>query len=84
MKRKITVLTLCAMLFAVSFSAQAQKPAKIHRIGYLAARSNPEPRDEGFRQGLRDLGYIEGKNILPLRIAMPVERSRSLPALSRR
>ena len=46
-----------------SVPAQAQQAAKFPRIGYLAARSNPEPRDEGFRQGLRDLGYVEGKNI---------------------
>jgi ABC-type uncharacterized transport system substrate-binding protein len=63
MNKNVFCLALCVMLFALSFSARAQRPAKIHRIGYLAARSSPEPRDEGFRQGLRDLGYIEGKNI---------------------
>jgi len=61
---KILFLSLLTLLTSAVFQlAQAQKPAKIHRIGYLAARSTPEPRDEGFRQGLRDLGYIEGKNI---------------------
>jgi putative ABC transport system substrate-binding protein len=49
--------------------AQAQQPKKIPRIGYIGYMSslNPstsEPRLEAFRQGLRDLGYIEGKNIL--------------------
>jgi putative ABC transport system substrate-binding protein len=63
MKEIYFYVALAVALFTVCFSAQAQKPAKIHRIGYLAARSSPEPRDEGFRQGLRDLGYIEGKNI---------------------
>jgi putative ABC transport system substrate-binding protein len=63
MKKIYFYVALAVALFTVCFSAQAQKPAKIHRIGYLAARSSPEPRDEGFRQGLRDLGYIEGKNI---------------------
>jgi putative ABC transport system substrate-binding protein len=53
------------MLFALCASARAQQPAKIPRIGRLAATSattNPI-RDQAFRQGLRDLGYIEGKNI---------------------
>jgi putative ABC transport system substrate-binding protein len=63
MKEIYFFVALAVALFTVCFSAQAQKPAKIHRIGYLAARSSPEPRDEGFRQGLRDLGYIEGKDI---------------------
>ena len=37
MKTKITVLTLCAMLFALCASAEAQQPTKIPRIGYLNA-----------------------------------------------
>ena len=36
MKKKITVLTLCAMLFALCVSAEAQQPKKIPRIGYLS------------------------------------------------
>ncbi len=54
---------LCAMLFALCLPAQAQQPAKkIPRIGYLSATS-PQPRDETFRQGLRELGYVEGQTI---------------------
>ena len=66
MKKKITVLTLCAMLFALCSSAEAQQPTKIPRIGYLTGTSlstNPA-RIEAFRQGLRELGYVEGKNIV--------------------
>jgi putative ABC transport system substrate-binding protein len=63
MKKNLSCITIVIVLFALCWPADAQQPAKIHRIGYLAARSSPEPRDEGFRQGLRDLGYIEGKNI---------------------
>ena len=37
MKKKIAVLTLCAMLFALSFSASAQQPKKVPRIGYLSS-----------------------------------------------
>jgi putative ABC transport system substrate-binding protein len=59
-------LALCAMLFARSFTAEARQTAKIPRIGYLTATSLTAiaPRTEAFRQGLRDLGYVEGQNIL--------------------
>src|SRR4030095_8852429 len=65
MKRIMTVLILCVLLFALSFPAHAQQPAKIPRIGVLAGSfsSGESPRVEAFRQGLRDLGYVEDKNI---------------------
>jgi putative tryptophan/tyrosine transport system substrate-binding protein len=65
MKRKIAVLTLGATLFALCVSVEAQQPAKIPRIGYVTgvSSSGESPRVEAFRQGLRDLGYVEGKNI---------------------
>jgi ABC-type uncharacterized transport system substrate-binding protein len=55
-----------AMLFTLSFSVEAQQPAKIPRIGFVTATPLPSiaGRIEAFRQGLRDLGYVEGKNIL--------------------
>jgi putative ABC transport system substrate-binding protein len=62
MKKKITVLTLCTLLFALCFSAEAQQPAKIPRIGFLAGTEGPVVG--AFQRGLRDLGYIEGKNIV--------------------
>ena len=40
MKKKITVLALCAMLFALCGSAEAQQPTKVPRIGYLSSRSS--------------------------------------------
>ena len=66
MSVKIFRLTLCAMLFALSYSASAQQPKKIPRIGYLlgTAPSANTARIEAFRQGLRELGYVEGKNIV--------------------
>src|SRR5262249_19656045 len=63
MKREFTVFTLCAMLFALCMSAEAQQPKKVPRIGYLAT-SATSARTEAFRQGLRQLGYVEGKNIV--------------------
>ena len=66
MRKKVIRLTLCAMLFALSYSASAQQATKIPRIGYLiaASRSASLARTEAFQQGLRDLGYVEGKNIV--------------------
>ena len=65
MKRKITVLALCAMLFALCFSAEAQQPKKVPRIGYLSSRdpASESARSEAIRLALRELGYIEGQNI---------------------
>ena len=66
MKKKITVRALGAALFALCSSAAAQQPTKIPRIGYLSgpSRSTSPARLNAFRQGLRELSYVEGKNIL--------------------
>jgi putative tryptophan/tyrosine transport system substrate-binding protein len=65
MKKKINVL-LCAMLLALSFPAHAQQPTKIPRIGFLSGGGGAVylARHDAFRQGLRELGYVEGKNIV--------------------
>ena len=66
MKKKIIGFALSALLFALCCPAEAQQPTKIPRIGFLAAasRSTIAARIEAFRQGLRELGYVEGKNIV--------------------
>src|SRR5437773_4152812 len=66
MNKKVYWGALCAMLLALRFPAEAQQPTKIPRIGYLAAisLSTLAARTEAFRQGLRELGYVEGKNIV--------------------
>ena len=55
-----------AVLFALCLPAEAQQANKVPRIGYLSASSASEalPRTEAFRRGLRDLGYVEGNNIV--------------------
>jgi len=60
-------IALGALLSALFASAQAQQAAKIPRIGYVEASGGPQapgPWVEAFRQGLKDLGYLEGKNIV--------------------
>jgi putative tryptophan/tyrosine transport system substrate-binding protein len=67
MSKKVICLALTAILLALNFPAKAQQRGKVPRIGYLSGRgdsSTSDPLVEAFRQGLRDLGYIEGKNIL--------------------
>jgi putative ABC transport system substrate-binding protein len=54
-------ITFCALLLAVCASVQAQEEKKIPWIGYLAG-SGSAP-NQAFVQGMRDLGYVEGKNI---------------------
>jgi putative ABC transport system substrate-binding protein len=63
MIEKISIVALGAFLFAFYLPAQAQQPAKIARVGFLALTSGPTAQYEAFRQGLHSLGYAEGKNI---------------------
>jgi putative tryptophan/tyrosine transport system substrate-binding protein len=66
-KKEFFGFALGTMLFALCFSAWAQQPAKIPRIGYVSgtgSQSDPGPYVEALRQGLRDLGYIEGKSFV--------------------
>jgi putative tryptophan/tyrosine transport system substrate-binding protein len=62
----VMFLALCSMLLAPRFPAQAQQPKKTPRIGLLTTASTAEAATwiDAFRQGLRELGYVEGKNIV--------------------
>jgi putative tryptophan/tyrosine transport system substrate-binding protein len=66
MRNKILYLGLGAMLFALCVPAQAQQPKKVLRIGYLSSGSPSTNLGDlqAFLQGLRELGYVEGKNVL--------------------
>jgi putative tryptophan/tyrosine transport system substrate-binding protein len=63
-KLRLVVYALSALLFSLCVSAEAQQAAKPPRIGFIMAdASGSDPRVEAFRQGLRELSYVEGKNI---------------------
>jgi putative ABC transport system substrate-binding protein len=69
-KRKLVCSVLGALLLPVAFSAEAQQPKRVAKIGYLIP-STPAAAVhavEAFKQGLRELGHIEGKTfVLELR-----------------
>ena len=52
---------LCAMLFGLCVSADAQSAKKVPRIGYLTLRPGPFDHDKIFKQELHDLGWIDGR-----------------------
>jgi putative ABC transport system substrate-binding protein len=66
-RKKICCLALCALLYALCLPVSAQQQTKIPRIGYVSGTgdaTNQGPYVEALRQGLRDLGYVEGKNFV--------------------
>ena len=75
--RHITVAML--IVFAWIGAAEAQ-PVKVYRVAYIAAASGPSPFYEAFRQGLADLGYVDGRNIA-IEYRSSEDRTR-LPALA--
>jgi putative ABC transport system substrate-binding protein len=67
MKKAARLALLAAVVvLAVAVMAEAQQPKKVFRVGFLSASSLSaiSARTEAFRQGLRELGYVEGKNIV--------------------
>jgi ABC-type uncharacterized transport system substrate-binding protein len=63
MRTKIISFLLATLLLVSTHLVEAQQPKKVPRIGYQGAGSNDE-NEEAFRQGLRELGYVEGQNIV--------------------
>lgn len=63
MKAKIVIWQLVTVLLATASFAEAQQPAKVPRIGVLFIGGRNQPHLEAFKQGLRERGYTEGKNI---------------------
>jgi putative tryptophan/tyrosine transport system substrate-binding protein len=75
------LITLALGLLMAPLAAEAQRPGKLPRIGVLTPLSAPNPLIEAFRQGLHDLGYVEGHNI-HIEYRFAEGRFERLPALA--
>ena len=75
------IVTLTLSLLAAPLAAQAQRPGKLPRIGYLSTGATTNNLDEAFQQGLRDLGYVAGQNLV-LEYRFAAEQPERLPALA--
>jgi putative tryptophan/tyrosine transport system substrate-binding protein len=58
------VAVLFFFFLFVPLVAHAQAPGKVYRVGYLSMAPGPSPRSEALQQGLRDLGYLGGQNLV--------------------
>jgi putative ABC transport system substrate-binding protein len=65
MSKKNFFVAICAMIFALSYSASAQQPKKVSRIGYLSSfdPASDSAGTEAILLALREVGYVEGQNI---------------------
>jgi hypothetical protein len=64
MSRNFHLWLLITVLLLTFSSAEAQLSKKVYRIGYLANAAGMAPREQAFRRGLRELGYVEGQNLV--------------------
>jgi putative ABC transport system substrate-binding protein len=88
MKKNFFCVAVSALLLALSVRIEAQQPKSVPRIGYLARDLHPSDSRgpstrnlEAFHQGLRELGYVEGKNII-IEYRYAEGRFERLPALA--
>ncbi len=79
-RQVLAVSVLIALLLGLG-SAEAQQPSRIPLVGYLTPSTSPTSNFEAFREGLRDVGYIEGKNLVIERRANEGKLDRN-PALA--
>jgi putative ABC transport system substrate-binding protein len=66
MSRRALALALLVACVAAPLSAEAQQAARVYRLGFLSMRAGPtdNPQLDAFRAGLRELGYVEGHNVV--------------------
>ena len=81
MRIKVFVLTLCTLLLALTISVEAQQGTKIPQIGFLSNSSGR--RVQHLREDLRELGYLDGQNIVIVKRAATNEYPETLRASGR-
>jgi len=66
MSRTALALALLLACVAAPLAVEAQQPGRVYRLGFLSMRAGPtdNPQLDAFRAGLRDLGYVEGRNVV--------------------
>jgi len=64
MNRRRFFHTVTVSLFAAPFVAEAQRTQKVYRVGLLGLTAGPSAITDNLLQALRDLGYIEGRNLV--------------------
>src|SRR5882672_8262103 len=64
MDRRAFIGIVGGRMLAAPLAAEAQPVAKIHRLGLLLTGTPPDPNVEAFREALRELGYVEGQNLV--------------------
>jgi putative ABC transport system substrate-binding protein len=62
--RRAFIGGLAGSLLAAPLAAEAQQPGKVYRLGVLSLGTASTPYQQAFREGLRELGYVEGQNLL--------------------
>jgi len=75
------LILMTAVVVAVPLAAHAQPAMKVFRVGYLGLEPAPSPYLEAFRDGLRRLGYVEGRNIT-IESRLAEGKADRLPALA--
>ena len=80
-RRREFIFTLGGAAAAWPLAARGQQPGKVHRVGILwaGAPSANAPRMEAFRQGLRELGYVEGRNVVIAARGAPLSARSYIP-----
>jgi len=64
MDRRAFLATAAAGMVVIPAAARAQHAGKVHRIGFLSLQSGLNSTTEAFAQGMRELGYVEGRNLI--------------------
>jgi hypothetical protein len=75
-KRKLGSFALCAVLFALCFSAEAQQASKAYLIGFLSTNPLETHAWDALLDGLRERGYIEGRKPLDLSFCVRPNQAR--------